>query len=104
MYALHPARRCFLRPPLHVCACHCLTQVFLIAAREFLDFAVFLFYILVLLGSAVFAFFQLTGGNYQFLRFPDGLSLMTRLTFGEFCVAVVLLVTTSRRATGSLSV
>jgi hypothetical protein len=58
-------------------------QVFIIAAREFLDFAVFLFYILVLLGSAVFAFFQLTGGNYQFLRFPDGLALMTRLTFGE---------------------
>lgn len=57
-------------------------QVFVIAAREFLDFAVFLFYILILLGSAVFAFFQLTGGNYQFLRFPDGLSLMSRLTFG----------------------
>lgn len=57
-------------------------QVFIIAAREFLDFAVFLFYILVLLGSAVFAFFQLTGGNFQFLRFPDGLSLMSRLTFG----------------------
>lgn len=59
-------------------------QVFIIAAREFLDFAVFLFYILVLLGSAVFAFFQLTGGNYQFLRFPDGLALMTRLTFGQY--------------------
>jgi hypothetical protein len=57
--------------------------VFIIAAREFLDFAVFLFYILVLLGSAVFAFFQLTGGNTQFLRFPDGLSLMSRLTFGR---------------------
>eukprot|EP00879_Flechtneria_rotunda_P000618 GHRR01000731.1.p1 GENE.GHRR01000731.1~~GHRR01000731.1.p1 ORF type:complete len:1462 (+),score=478.47 GHRR01000731.1:180-4565(+) len=57
-------------------------QVFIIAAREFLDFAVFLLFILVLLGSAVFAFFQLTGGNYQFLRFADGLSVMTRLTFG----------------------
>ena len=63
--------------------------MFLIAAREFLDFAVFLFYILVLLGSAVFAFFQLTGGNYQFLRFPDGLSLMTRLTFGTSGTAPV---------------
>lgn len=61
----------------------CCVQVFIIAAREFLDFAVFLFYILVLLGSAVFAFFQLTGGNFQFLRFPDGLSLMSRLTFGK---------------------
>jgi len=59
------------------------TQVFIIAAREFLDFAVFLLYILVLLGSTVFAFFQLTGGNYQFLRFADGLSVMSRLTFGE---------------------
>eukprot|EP00775_Hariotina_reticulata_P010000 gene10000-10154_t len=57
-------------------------QVFIIAAREFLDFAVFLLYILVLLGSTVFAFFQLTGGNYQFLRFADGLSVMSRLTFG----------------------
>ncbi|WIA11021.1 hypothetical protein OEZ85_011175 [Tetradesmus obliquus] len=57
-------------------------QVFIIAAREFLDFAVFLLFILVLLGSAVFAFFQLTGGNFQFLRFADGLSLMSRLTFG----------------------
>jgi hypothetical protein len=56
--------------------------VFLIAAREFLDFAVFLVYILLLLGSAIFAFFQLTGGNGQFLRFGDGLSVMTRLTFG----------------------
>jgi hypothetical protein len=59
-------------------------QVFIIAAREFLDFAVFLLFILVLLGSAVFAFFQLTGGNFQFLRFADGLSLMSRLTFGEW--------------------
>jgi hypothetical protein len=69
------------------------SQVFVIAAREFLDFAVFLFYILILLGSAVFAFFQLTGGNYQFLRFPDGLSLMSRLTFGThgtraFCLYI----------------
>lgn len=59
-----------------------LRQVFIIAAREFLDFGVFLLFILVLLGSAVFAFFQLTGGNYQFLRFADGLSVMSRLTFG----------------------
>jgi hypothetical protein len=65
-------------------------QVFVIAAREFLDFAVFLFYILVLLGSAVFAFFQLTGGNYQFLRFPDGLSLMSRLTFGTHGLGTVM--------------
>lgn len=57
-------------------------QVFIIAAREFIDFGVFLLYILLLLGCAVFAFFQLSGGNPQFLRFPDGLSLMTRLTFG----------------------
>lgn len=67
-------------------------QVFIIAAREFLDFAVFLFYILVLLGSAVFAFFQLTGGNFQFLRFPDGLSLMSRLTFGEQALCTLILV------------
>lgn len=75
---------CLRLPPLVLngAAGRALLQVFLIAAREFLDFAVFLFYILVLLGSAVFAFFQLTGGNYQFLRFPDGLSLMSRLTFG----------------------
>eukprot|EP00878_Enallax_costatus_P006826 GHUV01007154.1.p1 GENE.GHUV01007154.1~~GHUV01007154.1.p1 ORF type:complete len:909 (+),score=228.54 GHUV01007154.1:392-3118(+) len=57
-------------------------QVFIIAGREFMDFAVFLLFILVVLGSAVFAFFQLTGGNYQFLRFADGLAVMTRLTFG----------------------
>ncbi|KAF6255033.1 hypothetical protein COO60DRAFT_259439 [Scenedesmus sp. NREL 46B-D3] len=36
----------------------------------------------MLLGSALFAFFQLTGGNFQFLRFADGLALMSRLTFG----------------------
>lgn len=58
-------------------------QVFIIAGREFMDFAVFLLFILVLLGSAIFAFFQLTGGNYLFLRFADGLAVMTRLTFGE---------------------
>lgn len=57
-------------------------QVFIIAAREFIDFGVFLLYILLLLGAAVFAFFQLSGGNPQFLRFQDGLSLMGRLTFG----------------------
>jgi hypothetical protein len=51
---------------------------------------VFLFYILVLLGSAVFAFFQLTGGNTQFLRFPDGLSLMSRLTFGRWTRIMVV--------------
>jgi hypothetical protein len=34
--------------------------------------------------AAVFAFFQLTGGNFQLLRFADGLSLMSRLTFGEW--------------------
>jgi len=82
--SLSGSRACPHLPPLLLngAARRTLLQVFLIAAREFLDFAVFLFYILVLLGSAVFAFFQLTGGNYQFLRFPDGLSLMSRLTFG----------------------
>lgn len=57
--------------------------MFIIAGREFLDFAVFLLFILVVLCSAIFAFFQLTGGNYQFLRFGDGLAVMTRLTFGR---------------------
>jgi hypothetical protein len=62
---------------------HCFVpQVFVIAAREFADFAVFLVYIMLVLGSAIFAFFQLTGGNEQFIRFSDGLSIMTRLTFG----------------------
>ena len=56
--------------------------MFVIAAREFADFAVFLVYIMLVLASAIFAFFQLTGGNDQFLRFSDGLSIMTRLTFG----------------------
>jgi hypothetical protein len=61
---------------------HAFYRVFIIAAREFADFAVFLIYILLLLGSAIFAFFQITGGNNQFLRFTDGLSMMTELTFG----------------------
>lgn len=47
--------------PFNWCCCcpsHLHEQVFIIAAREFTDFAVFLVYLLVLLGSAVFAFFQ----------------------------------------------
>ncbi len=35
--------------------------MFVIAGREALDFAVFMLFILLLLGSAIFAFFQLTG-------------------------------------------
>jgi hypothetical protein len=47
-------------------------QVFVIAAKEFADFAIIMAYIMLLLGAAVFAFFQLSGGNAQFLEFDAG--------------------------------
>jgi hypothetical protein len=47
-------------------------QVFVIAAKEFADFAIVMTYIMLLLGAAVFAFFQLSGGNSQFLKFDAG--------------------------------
>jgi hypothetical protein len=39
-------------------------------------------YLIAFLGAAMFAFFQLTGGNTNFLRFSDGLSVMARVAFG----------------------
>jgi len=54
-------------PSLHI------LQVFIIAGRESIDFAIFLLFILILLGSACFAFFQISGGNPEFVRFADGL-------------------------------
>jgi hypothetical protein len=57
-------------------------QVFVITRRESLDFAVFMMYLITFLGAAMFAFFQLTGGNIHFLRVSDGLGVMGRLAFG----------------------
>jgi hypothetical protein len=48
------------------------SQVFVIAAKELTDFAIIMAYIMLLLGAAVFAFFQLSGGNNQFLQFDSG--------------------------------
>jgi hypothetical protein len=39
-------------------------------------------YLIAFLGAAMFAFFQLTGGNIHFLRVSDGLGVMGRLAFG----------------------
>lgn len=56
-------------------------QVFVDAGRSLLDFGVFVLYIILVLGSATFAFFQISGGNEYFITFSNGLSAMARLPF-----------------------
>jgi hypothetical protein len=43
---------------------------------------VFMLYLIAFLGAAMYAFFQLTGGNADFLRISTGLSVMARVAFG----------------------
>lgn len=68
--------------------CHvglaCYYNVFIDAGATMVDFIVFVIYIMVVLCSAIFAFFQINGGNPDFVMFATSLGVMTRISFSQY--------------------
>lgn len=52
------------------------------ARRLLKDFLWFFLYVLLLLGSCILAYFQISGGNSRFVTVQDALNSMALLTFG----------------------
>lgn len=68
--------------------CHaglaCYYNVFIEAGTQIVDFVVFVVYILIVLCTVVFAFFQINGGNPDFVLFSTSLGVMTRISFSMY--------------------
>lgn len=59
------------------------TLLFCLLARRLIkDFLWFFLYVLLLLGSCILAYFQISGGNTRFVTVQDALNSMALLTFG----------------------